>query len=153
MASNRMETLVKQSLLDRLTAHEDWPTTRQSSIRMYREGVRRDVEWLLNTRRPQSGLFDDLPLASKSVINYGLPDLTHLSSRRENAEALVLSILNTIRSYEPRIVEPEVVLAPSETVARSLRFQVRGVLRLESGQEGVLFDTRLEIASGEYEVK
>lgn len=153
MARSSMETLVKQSLLDRLTANSSWPTTRQASLRMFREGLRRDVEWLLNTRRPQSGLFEDFPLASKSVVNYGLPDLTHMSSRRENAEALVLAILTTIRTFEPRIFEPEVTLAPSETAARSLRFQVRGTLRLETGQESVAFDTRLEIASGEYEVK
>ncbi len=153
MARPRLETLVKQSLLDRLTATQAWPATRGASVRMYREGLRRDVEWLLNTRRPPTGLFEDYPSAAKSVVNYGLPDLTHMSSRRENAETLILAIVNTLRLFEPRIHNPEVTLAPSETNARALRFQVRGTLRLETGEEGVVFDTRLEIASGEYEVK
>lgn len=152
MARAKLETLVRQSLLDRLTSTPTWPATRGASVRMFREGVRRDVEWLLNTRRPQAGFFDDFPLAAKSVLNYGLPDLTHMSSRRENAEALILAIVNTLRTFEPRIHDPEVSLAPSETKARTVRFQVRGTLRLETGDESVVFDTRLEIASGEYEV-
>ena len=152
MARTKLETPVKQSLLDRLTETSAWPTTRGASLRMFREGLRRDVEWLLNTRRPQVGVFEDFPLAAKSVVNYGLPDLTHMSTRQENAEALILAIVNTLRTFEPRVHNPEVSLAPSETKARALRFQVRGTLRLESGEESVLFDTRLEIASGEYEV-
>ena len=153
MTRPRVETLVRQSLLDRLTANSAWPVTRGASLRLFREGLRRDVEWLLNTRRPQSGLFESFPLACKSVLNYGLPDLTQMPGRRESAEALILAILNAIRTFEPRIYEPEVSLATSETNARTLRFQVRGVLRLETGDESVTFDTRLEMASGEYEVK
>ena len=152
MARTKLETVVRQSLLDRLTDISVWPATRAASVRMYREGVRRDVEWLLNTRQPQSGSFEDFPQAARSVINYGLPDLTHMSTRRENAEALILAIVNTLRTFEPRIHNPEVSLAPSETKVRALRFQVRGTLRLETGDESVVFDTRLEIASGEYEV-
>ncbi len=153
MARARVETLVKQSLLDRLTATPAWPTTRQASLRMFREGLRRDVEWLLNTRRPAKGLFGGLPLASKSVVNYGLPDLTQISAKHHDAEALMQAIVDSLRTYEPRIHQPEVTLAPDETNARTLRFQVRGTLRLETGEESVTFDTRLEIASGEYEVK
>ncbi len=153
MARSRVETVVKQSLLDRLTETHAWPATRGASLRMFREGLRRDVEWLLNTRRPQAGVFDVFPLASKSVVNYGLPDLTHMSTRRENAEALILAILNTIRTFEPRVHQPEVMMLAGETSARTLRFQVRGTLRLETGEEAVTFDTRLEIASGEYEVR
>lgn len=153
MTRPRAETLVRQSLLDRLTANPAWPATRSASLRLFREGLRRDVEWLLNTRRPQAGLFESYPLACKSVLNYGLPDLTQMPGRRESAEALILAVITAIRTFEPRIHEPEVSLAPSETNARTLRFQVRGVLRLETGDESVTFDTRLEIASGEYEVK
>ncbi len=153
MARPRIEVLVKQSLLDRLTDTPAWPATRSASLRLYREGLRRDVEWLLNTRRPQAGTFDDFPLVAKSVANFGLPDLTQLSTRRENAEALILAILTAIRTFEPRIHHPEVTLAPSETNSRTVRFQVRGLLRLDTGEEHVTFDTRLEIASGAYEVK
>ncbi|MGI4831085.1 MAG: type VI secretion system baseplate subunit TssE [Janthinobacterium lividum] len=153
MARSRVETVVKQSLLDRLTATDAWPVTRGASLRMFREGLRRDVEWLLNTRRPQAAAFEGFPLASKSVVNYGLPDLTHMSSRRENAEALILAILNTLRTFEPRVHQPEVTMLAGEASTRTLRFQVRGTLRLETGEETVTFDTRLEIASGEYEVR
>lgn len=144
---------MKQSLLDRLTDTHAWPATRGASLKMFREGLRRDVEWLLNTRRPIAGAFEAFPLAAKSVVNYGLPDLTHMSTRRENAEALILAILNTLRTFEPRVHQPEVTMLSGEKSARSLRFQVRGTLRLETGEEPIMFDTRLEIASGEYEVR
>ncbi len=153
MARPRLETLVKQSLLDRLTDRADWPTTHGASVTMYREGLRRDVEWLLNTRQPQSGLFDDFPQVAKSVLNYGLPDLTRISAKRENTEALRTALTSTLRHHEPRIHHPEVMLLPGEFTSRRLRFQVRGTLRLETGEENVTFDTNFEISTGEYVVR
>ena len=153
MARSRLDTPVKQSLLDRLTDRADWPTTHAASLNLYREGLRRDVEWLLNTRQAQTGACDDLPEAARSVLHYGLPDLSWMSGKRDNAETLKATLLSTLRRYEPRIHDPEVTLLPGEHTARRLRFQVRGTLRLETGEENVTFDTNFEISTGEYVVR
>ena len=52
MARSATEALVTQSVLDRLTAVEEWPATRSQSLRFYKEALKRDLEWLLNTRQP-----------------------------------------------------------------------------------------------------
>jgi type VI secretion system protein ImpF len=151
MAKNKNERLVTQSLIDRLTDYEDWPTTRSASLRMYREGIKRDVEWLLNSRRAFVSEVDKYELASVSVFNFGLPDMTAL--RGHDPSAVLMAILQSLRTHEPRIRDPRVHLVRSDTLARSLRFHVDGMLVFEDGEEDISFDTVLEIISGEYEVK
>ena len=60
----KSEVLVTQSLMDRLTGYDDWPTTRNASLRMYRDGIKRDVEWLLNSRKPVVPEVDFYPYAA-----------------------------------------------------------------------------------------
>lgn len=151
MAKSRNERLVTQSLIDRLTENDEWPATRSASLRMYREGIKRDVEWLLNSRKPHVDEVDKYDAASCSVFNFGLPDLTQL--RGHDSNAVLVAILKALRTYEPRIRNPRVYLVRSDTLTRSLRFHVDGVLVLEDGEDEISFDTLLEIISGEYEVK
>lgn len=151
MAKSKNERLITQSLIDRLTDYEDWPTTRMASLRMYREGIKRDVEWLLNSRKPFVEQVEKYELASSSVFSFGLPDLTQL--RGHDTNAVLVAILKALRTYEPRIRDPRVYLVRSDILARSLRFHVDGMLVLEDGEEEISFDTVLEIISGEYEVK
>lgn len=150
MAKTKNERLITQSLMDRLIDHDDWPMTRNSSLRMYREGIKRDVEWLLNTRRPYVTAVDKYENASVSVFNFGVPDLTALRSNDPNS--VLTAILQALITYEPRIRDPRVHLVRSDVLARSLRFHVDGMLAFEEGEEDISFDTVLEIISGEYEV-
>lgn len=153
MARPKVEALVTQSLLDRLTITEDLPLTRNASIRMFRDGVKRDVEWLLNTRKPGIDGLERLPLAGNSVMNYGVPDLTQFADPAHNPEELARAILSSLRCYEPRIGKPRVSLVQTDNLARSLRFHVEGWLRLDTAEEQIAFDTVLEMTSGEYEVR
>ena len=151
MARTKTEVLITQSLVDRLTEMEDWPTTRVASLRMYREGIKRDVEWLLNSRKPFVEAVQKYELASKSVFNFGLPDLSQM--RGNDPQAVLMAILQTLRTYEKRIRDPRVYLVRSDELSRSIRFHVDGQLAFENGEEEISFDTLLEITSGEYEVK
>lgn len=153
MARAKSELLVTQSLMDRLTDYEEWPTTRNASLRMYREGIKRDVEWLLNSRRPVVPELEGRVLASKSVFNFGLPDLTSFSVKNADPGALLVAIRQTLLSFEPRIKEPRVFLVRTDVLARSLRFHVEGKLMFENGEEDISFDTVLEVTNGGYEVK
>jgi type VI secretion system protein ImpF len=155
MARAKSEILILQSLMDRLTdsGSDDWPTTRASSLRMYRDGIKRDVEWLLNSRQPRVTQLVGYPLASVSVFNYGLPDLTQFAGHGHDPEGLLMAILQTVRNFEPRIRDPRVFLQRTDVLNRSLRFHVEGRLVFENGEEDISFDTVLEIISGQYEVK
>jgi type VI secretion system protein ImpF len=60
----------------------------------------------------------------------------------------------TIATFEPRLASVKVTLAETtEDGKRQLRFLIEGLLRMEPNPEQVVFDTVLEIASGEYHVK
>ena len=76
-----------------------------------------------------------------------------MSSMTAKKMTVLMAILQTLRVYETRILEPRVYLVRSDELARSLRFHVDGRLSFENGEEEISFDTILEITSGEYEVK
>jgi len=153
MARVRAENLVTQSLIDRLCDVEDWPTTRQNSMRVYRESVKRDVESLLNSRRPPIPELQGYPKAAASVLNFGLPDMNRFSDSGHDQSALLVAILQTLRNFEPRIQNLRVFLARSENLTRSLRFHIEGRIQFDTSVEEIQFDTVLELTSGEYEVK
>jgi len=154
LAKVKVETLITQSLIDRLADVENFPTTRSASMHMYRESLKRDVEWLLNTRQSQLSILEGYPLASASVVNYGLPDIQSYSGSEERDQnALTTTLLRTLRNFEPRILSPRVYMARMDTTSRSLRFHIEGRISFETMEEEITFDTVLELIRGEFEVK
>jgi type VI secretion system protein ImpF len=154
LARSATETLVTQSVLDRLTQVEDWPATRNQSVRFFRDALKRDLEWLLNTRKPPLPQLASRPLARDSVINYGLPDISALGlTSAADQRALRTAIEACLRIFEPRLTDVRVMLESSDTVDRRLRFHIEGNMRLDPAPEEIAFDTVLELASGEYKVK
>lgn len=154
MARAATETLVTQSVLDRLTQVEEWPTTRNQSVRFFRDALKRDLEWLLNTRKPPVPELDARPVARETVINYGLPDISSLGlSSPSDQRALRQAIEACIRAFEPRLSDVRVNLESSDKVDRRLRFHIEGKMNLDPAPEEITFDTVLELTSGEYKVK
>lgn len=154
MARSATETLVTQSVLDRLIQVEDWPTTRNQSVRFFRDALKRDLEWLLNTRKPPVPQISSWPAAKDSVINYGLPDISSLGlSSSSDQRALRSAIESCLRVFEPRLTGVHVTLESSDTVDRRLRFHIEGNMKLDPAPEEIAFDTVLELSSGEYKVK
>jgi len=138
MSKSKAESVITQSLLDRLSDQEDWPTRRDAAMRMLRESVKRDVEWLLNTRRPLIPEIEEYEKAAASVINYGLPDLMSFEGAfGRDHNALLAAMVKVL----------------TDLLGRSLRFHVEGRIQFESIEEEIQFDTVLELLNGEYEVK
>ena len=154
MARSKSEILITKSLVDRLTDTDQWPETRSASIAMYRDSMKRDLEWLLNTRKPVIPELENYPATAASVLNYGLPDLHSFDgSAGKEHNALTVALEKCIRIYEPRIVQPRVFLTRTDLLSRSLRFHIEGQITYENMEEEIKFDTVLEMISGEYEVK
>ncbi len=154
MARSTTETLVTQSVLDRLMTVEDWPTTRSQSLRYFKEALKRDLEWLLNTRQPPIPELVDYPQARASVINFGLPDISSLGlSSASDHGRLRKAIETCLRNFEPRLMDVRVTLEGSDTADRRLRFHIEGNMKLDPAPEEISFDTILELSSGEYRVK
>jgi type VI secretion system protein ImpF len=141
-------------LIDRLVDVEQWPETRAASISMYRESIKRDLEWLLNTRQPVIPELESYPATAASVLNFGLPDIHSFDgSAGKEQNALTVALEKCIRTFEPRINQPHVYLTRSDQLTRSLKFHIEGQVFYENMNEEIKFDTVLELISGEYEVK
>jgi type VI secretion system protein ImpF len=154
VARSTTETLVTQSVLDRLLTVDEWPTTRAQSLRFFKDALRRDLEWLLNTRQPHMPEIAAYPAAKASVINYGLPDITSLGlSSASDHRTLRIAIETCLRNFEPRLTEVHVTLQESDSADRRLRFHIEGNMDLDPAPEEISFDTVLELSSGEYKVK
>ncbi len=154
MARTKSEILITQSLIDRLVDVEQWPETRAASIGMYRESIKRDLEWLLNTRQPVIPELESYPATAASVLNFGLPDIHSFDgSAGKEQNALTVALEKCVRTFEPRINQPRVYLTRSDHLTRSLKFHIEGQVFYENMKEEIKFDTVLELISGEYEVK
>lgn len=148
------ETLVTQSVLDRLTMVEEWPSTRSQSVRFFKEALKRDLEWLLNTRQPPMPELNGYPAARASMLNFGLPDITAMGlSSASDHRQLRLAIEACLRTFEPRLMNVRVSIDDADRVDRRLRFHIEGSMKLDPAPEEIAFDTVLELSSGEYKVK
>lgn len=149
------ERIVRRSVLDRLIqSGEPEPRTASESVRVRKETVLRDVEWLLNTRRIYLMAPPELVELQDSVYHYGLPDITSVSAdsaalRRD----LLRQVEGCIERFEPRLTGVRVTEAakPAEG-SRSIRFHVEAMLRLEGEAEPIYFDTVLDPASGSFNI-
>jgi type VI secretion system protein ImpF len=154
LARSTTETLITQSVLDRVMTVEEWPATRAQSLRFFKDSLRRDLEWLLNTRQPPIPQLTSYPAARASVINYGLPDISALGLMSASDQKSLRSAIEVcIRNFEPRLMDVHVTLESSDTVDRRLRFHIEGNMKLDPAPEEISFDTVLELTSGEYKVK
>ena len=154
------ESTITQSIVDRLVDLEphtptDIYATRLQGVRQLKASLRRDLEWLLNTRRIAVPLEDSEVELANSLYYYGLPDFSSYSvSSPKDRARLLRSIEGTIKYFEPRLTGIKVT--PIEVAGintRVLRFQIEGLLRTDPTPEHVSYDTVLQLTSGEYQVK
>jgi type VI secretion system protein ImpF len=80
------EIRVTPSVLDRLLdfepkSQQEAPKSRSRNLRELKQSVRRDLEWLLNTRCFPDDIDENLEEVFKSVVVYGLPDITGVSAK------------------------------------------------------------------------
>ena len=153
------EVRIAASVLDRLIDREldvsrEPPASRASSLRELKQAVRRDLEWLLNTRQCIDEIPDDLKELKKSVLVYGLPDFSQANVKSPSDQArLRRVIVEAIRNFEPRLSDVRVTIEPAREVERALHFRIDALLRVDPVSEPVTFDTTLHLYNGEYEVK
>jgi type VI secretion system protein ImpF len=159
MPTTDKEGPVTLSVLDRLIDYEperkaEPPLTRAQSLRELRAALRRDLEWLFNTRRTIDELPESLREVERSVFNYGIQDISILTLKSpKDQELLAKSIKTAITFFEPRLQAAKVTIEPASDDVRGIHFNIEGLLRMDPAPEPIFFDTLLEPASGEYKVK
>lgn len=159
MADWKRQTEILPSLLDRLTDLE--PENRHEAavpmaqaMRQLKTNIRRDIEWLLNTRRTIVEVPNGAKELPYSLFQYGLPDFTGFTLRNPNDQTKLTALIESaISTFEPRLRNVSVQMLPAAGAARVLKFQIEALLKVEPGPERIQFDTTLELASGSYTVE
>jgi len=150
---------VTLSVLDRLIDRDpknssEIAYTRAQSLREMKLALKRDLEWLLNTRKTIDPSPDSARETVRSVYHYGFEDISSKAvlSSRDQSE-LVREMESVIAIFEPRLKRARVRIEREEGNYRSLKFVIEGLLCMDPAPEPVRFDTVLELGKGEYEIK
>lgn len=139
------------SLLDRLIDPDADLTSLQQGFDVGQmiAAVQRDLEDLLNTRQTTAGLPPECAEVARSIVAYGMPDLTSVQAITAAQRAAIGRILEGLISrYEPRLRDVKATLIdPGQQVQRAVKFRVEARLNVDPAPE-VAFDTILELTTG-----
>ena len=152
-------------LLDRLV--DDNPDVRDDegrtaggrgvSMPRYREGVLRDLRWLLNTKcHLPHEIVNDFRWAARSVFNYGMPDPAGRVVGANTTAELEEHLRETILRFEPRILPDtlEVRALTEEELTRSdtpntVGFEINGELWAAPLPEPFRVKTQIDLETGD----
>jgi len=149
-------------LLDRLTdeephAAQESREKRAMSLRRYREGVLRDLQWLLNARaHGERETIAAYPHVRSSVLNYGIPDFCGLTSSGANLAEMERTLRDAIRSFEPRVLADSLtvrVAAREAAEHNAIAFEIHGVLWAQPLPQRLDVRTEIDLETGECQVK
>ena len=153
---------LQPSLLDRLTdlhpENSKESTSQQSmSQTQFKVAVIRDVGWLLNSVALDVCMdLDQYPEVQKSVLNYGLPDLSGHTSSTIDVRSVEKSIRAAILLYEPRVIrsslDVKVHSSPDEMSHNSLVFEIMGEVFGQPSPFQVVLKSELDLECGEFKL-
>ena len=153
---------LQPSLLDRLTDLQPDKTRETNSQQgmsqeQFKAAVIRDLGWLLNS--VALDVCTDLkmyPAVSKSVLNYGLPDLSGHTSSTIDVHHVEKAIRAAIFLYEPRIIrnslDVKVHSNPDAMAHNSLVFEIAGAVFGQPSPFQVVLKSELDLESSEFKL-
>lgn len=158
MADRSITERLQPSLLDRLT--DDAPTERLESrdnrvidIRRLRDIIRRDLSWLLNTNNSETTIdMVDYPNASRSVLNYGVREVSGDYSSDAHAEMMRNSIKRAIEYFEPRLRDGsvDVTLGKAEVARQTvIVFDIRAVMWAQPLPMELYLRSQVDVTTGQ----
>lgn len=154
---------LQPSLLDRLTDDDPGQTQeprdkRVLGMRALRRALLRDLGWLFNA----TGLaavqpLDDYPLAARSVLNFGFPELSGKTASGLDMELMAVRLRQAIWDFEPRILRDSVQVrawtgAAAGGSPNEVLFEVHGQLWGQPLPERLYLKTELNLESGQVRV-
>src|SRR5438046_1105633 len=150
-AQGLMPSIVDR-LVDPLSAGTD--ARRGYSLPQMLEMIRRDLEDLLNTRQTNMGMPPQLTRVARSMMSYGLPDLTTFTvtsiAARDDMSRKLESIIS---QHEPRLKDVRVILSDiEEGNKQAIRCRIEARFALDPAPE-VSFDTIMEPLTGQHKVR
>ena len=143
-------------LLDRLT-DDDSQNTQESrtqrviSIGRYKQGVLRDLQWLLNASAHLPGegegqvQLENFPEAERSVINYGTRQLSGIFAT--DMHELERHLIESLELFEPRIT-PRTVSIHASLERNVIDIEIRGELWANPLPEQLYVKTNIDLETG-----
>jgi len=148
---------LQPSLLDRL-CDDDSASLQESreqrvlSIRRLRQSVLRDIAWLLNAVSLEAvQSLDNYPEAAKSVINYGIPDLSGHNLSHSDIGLIEKRIRKAILDFEPRILPNTLnikVISTDSYNHNAMNFDIEGDLWMQPVPLRLYLKTQLDLETG-----
>lgn len=164
MATLRNQDRLQPALLDRLT--DDNPESRVETAEArvinrnrLRDMVLRDLAWLFNATAPGEGFdWEPVPEARRSVLNFGLPALSGLSTSGLDLAQLQSQVRRAIVEHEPRILADSLVV---EVVTNNAQldhhnlvgFRISGQLWAQPVPLELLLHTDIDLETGRVAVR
>lgn len=162
MSELTVKERLQPSLLDRLTDEQphqqkESRERRVLSLEKLRNGVLRDLRWLLNTGNlDQVESLEEYPEVKRSVLNYGVPDLSGRILGPADVPALERAVREAILEFEPRILRKSVrvraSLASGAMNHNALSFEIEGSLWAQPAPLRMFMKTELDLETGHVEI-
>ena len=162
MSELTVKERLQPSLLDRLTDEEphrqkESRERRVLSLDRLRNCVLRDLRWLLNTGHlHQLQPLDEYPEVARSVLNYGVPDLSGQILSVADVPRLQQAVRQAILDFEPRILRNTVrvraSVSPNAMRHNTLSFEVEGSLWAQPMPLRMFMKTEIDLETGHVDV-
>jgi type VI secretion system protein ImpF len=162
MAELTTQERLQPSLLDRLTDDEPSATVESREKRVIsatrlRDCVSRDMSWLLNC--VNLGTDEDLadyPEVMRSVLNFGIPDLTGTAMSGIDGSVLQRQVREAILAFEPRLTASTLrvtVNGDSKRMDRqSLVFSIESEMWAQPIPLNLYLKTEVDLETGKFNV-
>ena len=162
MAELTTQERLQPSLLDRLTDDEpgkleESREKRVISATRLRDCVTRDVSWLLNCVSLDVSVdLADYPDVARSVLNFGIPDLTGVSLSGINSETLQRQIKDVILAFEPRLTANTLRVTVNSNQKRmdrqALKFNIESEMWAQPIPLNLYLKTEVDLETGNFKV-
>lgn len=119
-----------------------------------KESVARDLESLLNCRRPfNEEIFSLFPESLRSMCSYGMSDFVGLSlANPADRNFICESLERTISIHERRLKQVRATLELNGDSVNRLKFAIHALLVVHPSTEPVFFDALLQPSTCQYSV-
>jgi type VI secretion system protein ImpF len=174
MAELSQKELLQPSLLDRLQDDEPHKQGRESSDKRFftfqklKQSVMRDLRWLLNSGNLETCMdLSGFSEVRRSVLNYGVFDLTGTSAANADSAVLEQHLRQAIVDFEPRILAQTLKIRTYKLDAQperqiktdnylkpnTIAFEIECELWAQPLPERLCLRTILDLELGDFEVR
>lgn len=97
---------------------------------------------------------DDLPRVRRSILNFGLPDITHLTSEDTRVDEIATNLRDALLAHEPRLDRDSIQVSRgrADDLEQRIRFTVDAEMLSRPVNVPVEFVAEVDIHSGKVQV-